>query len=334
MARPELRQTATLQGRAQAGPGAGTPPARPSADLGQTPAADPDRAVHAAGRVAGGLATHTRSGPPVAAGLAAAPPNPVAEPAVPDPTDDEASAPGSAQPLGEPPPVYAAQWPAAATLHYQMHYHGREGQARLTWLPDGGAYRLHLQGWAGAAGPSAAEGRGRQARRGPLIEQISQGHLASLGLVPERFTDRRLGRGLRAANFRHPEGRIEFSGPSHVFPAWLGVQDRLSWWVQLAAVVAAARAPMNEVRLFVVDAQGGGDIWRFLAQQPPADALALTQAAGLQHWRRDPLHPDGQQVDVWLDPALGHWPVHVLMTSLRTGSRFELRLHAGASSPP
>ena len=249
-----------------------------------------------------------------------------------------------ALPSGEPPPLYDARPPPAATLRYALHYYGRSGEAVLSWRPAGASYDLQLQGLPQtlAAGPVAPQPQppgpaNRRPSWRPLIEQSSQGQLDANGLAPDRFTDRRRGRGQRAANFRRELGRIEFSGPSTVLPAWPGAQDRLSWWVQLPAIVAAAASVPAEVRLFVVGVHGQGDLWRFdylgLADGP-AHGPAGAGQAGVQHWRHEPAQAEGQRVELWLDPAQNHWPVQLRLTSLRTGARLELQLLAIDLAPP
>ena len=253
-------------------------------------------------------------------------------------SDSAAAAPAAATPGAEPPPLYPAQWPAAATLRYAMHYYGRSAGAVLAWRPQGASYSLQLRGLApaelGGREVPMPPGRGdRQRLARPLIEQTSDGQLDANGLAPDRFTDRRRGRSQRAANFRRGLGRIDFSGPSAVQPAWPGAQDRLSWWVQLPAIVAAAAGVPPEVRLFVVDARGHGEVWRFQHLGPVAWPPGADQAS-VQHWRHEPAGPEGQRVELWLDPAQNHWPVQVRLTSLRSGARLELQLLAIDRPPP
>ena len=235
---------------------------------------------------------------------------------------------------GLPPPLYPVRLPAPAQLRYALHYFGRAGEALLDWRPSDTGYSLHLHGL-----PAAPPARGGAGAGKPLIEQTSQGRLDSHGLAPERFTDRRRGRAQRAANFNRSQGRIEFSVPAPALPDWPGAQDRLSWWVQLPAIVAAAdaaavvaadaavgtaaarpAAALSEVTLFVVDARGRGEHWRFqpVGRSPVRGAV--------QHWRHEPENPEGQRVELWLDPTQGHWPVQLRLTLLRSGDRLELRL--------
>ncbi len=217
---------------------------------------------------------------------------------------------------GRPPPVYPTRLPAPTQLRYALSYHGQPGEALLAWRHDGQHYTLQLDG----RGPAAAA----------LVEQTSRGDIDSAGLAPERFVDRRRGRGWRAANFRRDIGRISASGGANAsagHPTWPGAQDRLSWLAQMAAIVAAAESPLPEITLFVVGARGAADLWRF---QPNGEVLVHTPLGPLlaQHWRHEPLQPEGQRVQVWLDPARAHWPALLRFTSLRSGAVFELVLMA------
>lgn len=223
--------------------------------------------------------------------------------------------------VGQPPPVYATAVPAPVQLHYTLLLNGQVGEATLDWRHDGQRYLLLF------------DARGGRAQ--PLIEQASQGGFDSAGVAPERFTDRRRGRGQRAANFRRDIGRIGFSGPQLDYPAWPGAQDRLSWLAQLAAIQAAMVVPLPTLTVFVVDARGG-DWWRWVALGAETLPTALGGVAA-QRWQREPDRldrPDAQRVEVWLDPSRGHWPVQLRFTSLRSGEVFELQLAAEPALPP
>ena len=219
---------------------------------------------------------------------------------------------------GTPPPLYPTRLPAPVQLRYALSYNGQPGEATLSWQHDGQRYAMALSG--------LGQGTGR-----PLLAQSSQGALDANGLAPDRFVDRRRGGRQQAANFRRDIERIGFSGPSQQFPAWPGAQDRLSWLAQLAAILAAGHAE-PEVRLFVVDARGQGGAWRL--QRLPDERLATPRGeAWLQRWRRDPPRPEGLQVQVWLDPMHGHWPVLLRFTAMRSGDVVELRLQHEPKSP-
>jgi Protein of unknown function (DUF3108) len=244
--------------------------------------------------------------PPLPAALRSA-----ADPAA--PAADESPATATAMPswaAWAPPPVYATRLPASARLQFRVLHLGQQGEAVLDWQHDGQQYQLHL----------APVGPGRA-----LPEQHSQGLIDAHGLAPERFVDRRRGRGARAANFEREAGRIRFSAGDASFPAWPGAQDRLAWVVQLAAISAAAaeaQRPLPEIQLFVVDARGRGALWRLQAQ---GDTLVDTPGGPVpaRHWRHQAEQPDDLQVDAWLAPTLGHWPARLRYTLPRSGATIE-----------
>jgi len=219
---------------------------------------------------------------------------------------------------GTPPPLYATRPPPPAQLRYALRYNGRSGEALLAWQHDGAHYQLTLDG-------HAADGQ-------LLVAQASSGALDEHGLAPERFVDRRRAGRQQAANFRRDIGRIGYSGPGHQHPAWPGAQDRLSWLVQLLAILAAGNeAPPAELRLFVTDAFGHAGLWQ-LQRQPDAIGPTPWGAQALQHWWREPPQPEGLRVDLWLvaqpeTPALA-WPLRLRFAVPRSGDVFELVLLA------
>lgn len=209
----------------------------------------------------------------------------------------------------DPPPVYATRTPAPATLRYALHRGNARGEATLRWQTDGPTYELALQ----ALLP-----------QGATLEQRSQGGFDDAGLAPLRLADRRRGRSAQAVNFQRPQGRITFSGPRWEFPLVPGVQDRLSWLVQLVAIASATPlAPGDEVALQVVGARGATGRWRFRVDpdgMAPAGPLRLV---------REPEHLYDLRLEVWLDPARGHWPARMRQAQVPGGEALEWVLEDG-----
>ncbi len=196
-------------------------------------------------------------------------------------------------------PVYATRLPPASTLQYtvQRAGPGRSGiQAELRWRPSGDTYTLTLG--MGAAG------------------WASVGGLDLHGIAPERHVETRRGREVRAANFQRDSARITFSGPQTEYPLLPGAQDRLSWMLQLAGVMAAnpqlAEAG-GEVALFVAGVRGDGAVWTFTTIGTESLDLPSGVLTGLVHLHREPQRPYDTRVDVWLDPARQHLPVRLRM---------------------
>jgi hypothetical protein len=240
-----------------------------------------------------------------AAASVAEPTEPVAQADV--PTSQAIPAPVPAAPVaaladsGEEIPVYATSFAPSQRLSYHLRRGWLSGTGVLTWQHDaphaaGARYELQLD--ARVAGLS-------------LLSQRSEGGFDAAGLAPQRFTDQRLRGSTRATNFQRERGVIGFSGPSVEYPLIPGVQDRLSWMLQLPAVVDAApqRAAAGErITLYVIGARGDAAVWvfRFVA------AESVTTDAGdvpALKFIREPRQPHDTQAEVWLDPAQHHLPV-------------------------
>ncbi|MEJ5999757.1 DUF3108 domain-containing protein [Paucibacter soli] len=260
------------------------------------------------------LAMQTRALPAVA------PPTPVAAPreavtaARPSAT---AAAPGAA-----PIPSPAATEPLPAALALPLQGTGRlsyrytqgqaEGQALLSWELGEQAYQLRLE--------RELAGRALPAWR-------SEGRLdAQQGLAPARFAVQRGGRDRQAINFRREQGLISFSASAELQALPEGVQDRLSWWLQLPALLAAQPTRLvagQELRLPVAALRGTALDWVFRVEGREED--------GLWHLSRQALGPYDARLDIWLDPQRRYLPVRVRQ-SVGEEERWEMRLEGQLDS--
>jgi hypothetical protein len=216
-------------------------------------------------------------------------------------------------PAGTAPPLYRPALPASTELHFRFKRGQEVGTTRLAWRIDGERYVLSLL-TQGAAGR-------------PVLEQRSTGATGEQGLAPDRFQDRRAGRGERTADFDRALERVAFSGRAPDLPLWAGTQDRLGWIVQFVGIAAAAAAPPDEVMLHVVGARGGGGVWVFRLQGAVDLDTPLGPVRAL-HYERRPAVLRDQAVEIWIDPSRGHWPVHLRMTPVLGGPPQELWLSA------
>jgi hypothetical protein len=206
------------------------------------------------------------------------------------------------------------------TLRYVLQRGALSGSGVLTWRPDAEHYELKLVG--SVAGLS-------------VLTQVSNGGFDAAGVAPLRFTDQRLRRGTKAANFQRDAGKITFSGPSTEFPLRDGVQDRLSWMVQLGAIVAAEpqlRGVGAKVVMYVVGANGDASVWAF---DCTAVESVTTGAASVNALKfvREPREPYDTQVQVWIDPAQHYLPVRATQKSGPGDEGFELRLQSAETNP-
>jgi hypothetical protein len=214
----------------------------------------------------------------------------------------------------EPPlPVYPTRLPPAATLRYDLQRGRFGGTGELRWQPAGDRYELRLEG--SVVGIS-------------VLTQFSQGSIDAAGLAPARFTDQRARRPIQAANFQRDAGKVSFSGPATELPLHVGVQDRLSWMIQLAAIAAADPQRVEagaQVVLEVIGARGDASRWLFrcLGAEPLDTPAGRIESV---HYVREPRGPYDTSVEVWLDPARHHLPVRATQRSGADGEGLDLRL--------
>lgn len=207
---------------------------------------------------------------------------------------------------GDPPPTYRTRLPPAAALRYELRRGSLSGQGVLRWQPGADGYELTMEGSV----------LGFQ-----FLAQQSTGGFDAAGLAPQRFVDRRRGRAQQAANFQRERGLITYSGASEQHPLVAGAQDRVSWMVQLAAIVDAdpSRWRSGEhIEMAVSGARGDADVWTFTVAG--REAVTLVGGARVESallLRREPRKPFDTRVEVWLDPTRHHLPVRLQLTGAR-----------------
>ncbi len=217
---------------------------------------------------------------------------------------------GATQPV----PLYATRLPAPVELHYVAQRGATIGNARLQWRRDAEGYELVLD--------AALPGQ-------PLLGSTSRGLVDADGVAPTRHVERRKLREVRAANFQRGAGLISFSGPSEVLPLPPGAQDRLSWMIQLPAIVQADPTLADAgatVMLFVVGTRGDAQAWAFEARGRESIELPAGPAEGLARFVREPTRPFDTRVEVWLDPRREHLPVRARLTTVPGGQSLDLQL--------
>ncbi len=221
---------------------------------------------------------------------------PLGASAAPPPTE-AASEPTETQPLPTPsldatpsrvtvPPGFSAT--------YAFRRGSLSGAAELNWSPGPESYSLRMHIRKGVI---------------PVMTQTSEGRLDKSGLEPERFVDSRLGRNAQAANFQKTKGIISFSGPSQTYTWQSGAQDRLSWMVQLPAILLAQQPTAGQrFAMTVVGARGEADVWtfQFIDWETVTTPSGPVRGAKLV---REARRPHDQQVEIWLDPEKSYQPV-------------------------
>ena len=206
------------------------------------------------------------------------------------------------------------------TLRYDMQRGGLRGNGELQWRPGADRYELKLEGQVAGL---------------TILTQVSQGGFDGAGIAPQRFTDRRIRRPLTAANFQREAGKITFSGPQTEYPLHAGAQDRLSWMIQLGAVVAAEPAlgiADAKVVMFVSGSHGDAGVWVFRCLGPDTVDSRSGSVAAI-HFKREPRGQYDTTVDVWLDPKRHHLAVRALLRAGPNDDGLDLRLHDMDTAP-
>ena len=251
-----------------------------------------------------------------AAATGAAPPLPAVSPPTPAPTPAEPVA----TPTEETIPTYRTQLPPAVTLRYDMQRGPLHGNGELQWRPGADRYELKLEGRVAGL---------------TVLTQVSQGGFDGAGIAPQRFTDRRIRRPLTAANFQREAGKITFSGPQTEYPLHAGAQDRLSWMIELGAVVAAEPAlgvADAKIVMFVSGSHGDAGVWVFRCMGPDAVDSRSGSVAAIR-FKREPRGPYDTTVEVWLDPKRHHLPVRATLRAGPNDDGIDLRLQDMDTSP-
>lgn len=212
--------------------------------------------------------------------------------------------------------TYATRLPGPAGLEFELRYGFLSGSGRLDWQPPkDGRYRAQLVG--SALGMT-------------LLSWVSEGGVDAAGLAPRRFAERRLKRAEETVEFERTTGRIRYlKQPPVEWPLPVGAQDRLSWMLQLPAILEAnpaLRRPGSEITLPVTGSRGGAVPWTFVVQGREPLTLIDGRVADALHLRRAPRPGSEVSGEAWLDPAREHLPVRVRLSSADGGNALELRL--------
>ena len=227
------------------------------------------------------------------------------------PTATERNLPAAAPPVHIPPPqrLEFDVSGAAKKFHYSAN-------AELLWQHDGHSYQARQEISVLFLGART---------------QTSTGTLTDAGLRPQRFGDR--SRSEQAAHFDYAASQVTFSANTPTATLVAGAQDRLSVFIQLGALLAAA--PDNypngtRITLATVGARSA-DVWTFTLEGEevldlPAGSISALKLQRLP--RRD--HDYDQKAELWLAPALGYLPVRIRITQAN-GDFADLRLRSHAA---
>ncbi len=262
-------------------------------------------------------ATDTAPAPAPAAAAPAAPAEPATEDTQPGTGVDIRPPGGTGRSAGAPPPP--VRMPAPTRLAFDVNGQAKKfaysARAELLWQLDGNRYEARQEISAFLVGART---------------QRSVGTITEQGLLPEKFSDK--SRSEQAAHFDYAKGRVTFSANTPDAVAGPGVQDRLSLFIQLGAMLAADPGrfvPGTQITLTTVSARSA-DRWTFTVEGPETLDLPAGPTPALKLLRL-PRKDYDQKAELWVAPGLGYLPVRIKLTQAN-GDFADLLLRA--SSPP
>ena len=220
--------------------------------------------------------------------------------AAPAPSIDSPPAPPS--PAASPSPAMAFAIPGSVRLRYAVTGQSR-GQAwnlfgQLLWRHDGSQYEARLEYSAPLL---------------PSRSQQSTGRITAEGLAPQRFSDR--SRSEQATHFERDSGTLVFSNNAPSQPLLPGAQDRLSVFLQLAAMLAADPAKFPAGTSITLHTAGTRDAQPWLFTVEGDEALDLP--GGKVATRKLTRVPRGEydiRVELWLGTSMDYVPVRIRLT--------------------
>lgn len=208
--------------------------------------------------------------------------------------------PVSALPAGPPAGAVAYTVPGSVRLLYKtvalVDSMNWNLNGEFLWLQDGNSYDARLQ-W-----------------RAPLIGSkifTSTGRIGSEGLLPTRFSDKFRSSEV-AAHFERDKQMVVFSANTPQVPLLAGMQDQLSVFVQVGAMLAGAPAlfPAGTELTFVTIGARSPDTWVFVVNGEEKLSLPGGEVATLKLSRGARKEFD-QTAELWLAPSLGYLPVRI-----------------------
>lgn len=169
---------------------------------------------------------------------------------------------------------------------------------QLLWRHDGSQYEAQLEYSAPLL---------------PSRTQRSTGRITAQGLAPQRFSDRT--RSEQATHFQRDTGTLVFSSNAPPQPLLPGAQDRLSVFLQLAAMLAAEPARFPAGTAIAVQTVGTRDAQPWLFTVEGDETLDLP--GGRVDTRKLVRQPRGEYdilVELWLGTAMDYIPVRIRLT--------------------
>lgn len=187
-----------------------------------------------------------------------------------------------------------------------------EGRGLVKWVQDGRQYSI-----TGEASVLFLS----------VLSYRSEGRLSEIGILPELYTEKRMGKSSTNTHFHRERQTISFSASTNNYPVKGGEQDRGSVFWQLAGLARGNPDKLQAGLSFdlIIAGSRTADPWRVTVhgREPVALGQGRTDA-----WHMSLVRPDGgtdYQLEVWIAPGQDWYPVKIMYVD-RKGTSLGLTL--------
>lgn len=149
-----------------------------------------------------------------------------------------------------------------------------------------------------------------------LYKLTSEGHLDKFGITPDISTEARRTRASTATHFHHDDKTISFSSSSKIVPMTEGAQDKASFLMQLASIGYANEKQFyagKEIEMQVAEERDAA-LFHFLVLGKEEIDSKLGKISTWHLLRAPRPGSYNSQLDIWLAPELGWYPVQIRNT--------------------
>jgi hypothetical protein len=187
-----------------------------------------------------------------------------------------------------------------------------EGRGLVKWVQDGRQYSI-----TGEASVLFLS----------VLSYRSEGRLGEVGILPELYTEKRLGKSSTNTHFHRERQTISFSASTNNYPVKGGEQDRGSVFWQLAGLARGNPEKIQAGLSFelVIAGSRTADPWRVTVHG--TESITLGQGR-TDAWHMSLVRPDGgtdYQLEVWVAPEQDWYPVKIMYAD-RKGTSLGLTL--------
>lgn len=187
-----------------------------------------------------------------------------------------------------------------------------DGNGSMSWRHDGQRYQLSVE---------------MGVLFFTLLKYRSEGDIGKIGIAPELYAEKRVGRSETNTHFHRQRQQISFSASTTVAPARGGEQDRGSWIWQLASLGRGDPDKFEPGLVFemIVAGNKAVDTWRIYVN---GRENVMLPGGSMPAWRLSVI-PGAEsyerQFDLWLAPDHQWYPVR-LRHEDKNGNSIELQL--------